>query len=331
MSSIDFLAIGDITTDAFIRLSQASVRNDAKTGTPLLCMPFAEKLPYESVDVISGVGNSPNAAVSASRLGLKSALITNIGDDQNGTDCLSVLKQNSVVTDYITIQRDKKSNYHYVLWYEADRTILVKHQQFNYQLPEDMPAPRWLYLSSLGAHTEDYHTQIENFLKKNPETKLAFQPGTFQINLGAEHLSSLYKRCEVFIVNKEEAQRILKTDETDIVKLLKGVHALGPYIVLITDGPHGAHCYAEGQVWFMPIYPDPKAPFERTGAGDAYASTFVSALALGKSIEQALLWAPINSMSVVQYVGAQKGLLTQAMLNDFLTKAPKEYTPKKIV
>lgn len=330
MSSIDFLAIGDITTDAFIRLAQASVTHDPKTEAPLLCMPFAEKLPYESVDVIAGVGNSPNAAVSAARLGLKSALLANLGGDQNGKDSLTALKQNSVITDYMSIEKDKQSNYHYVLWYEADRTILVKHQHYNYQFPQDMPAPRWIYLSSLGANTEDYHEQIATFLKNNPETKLAFQPGTFQINLGAEHLSYLYKRCEVFIVNKEEAQRILKTEEKDTLTLLKAIHELGPYIVLITDGPNGAHCYTEGQVWFMPIYPDPKAPFERTGAGDAYASTFVSALALGKSIEQALMWAPINSMSVVQYVGAQKGLLTQPMLNDFLTKAPKEYAPKKI-
>ena len=80
----------------------------------------------------------------------------------------------------------------------------------------------------------------------------------------------------------------------------------------------------------MPPYPDPKPPFERTGAGDAFSSTFVVALALGLDIPSALRWAPINSMSVVQYVGAREGLLTREKLEEYLAKAPKDYEPKKI-
>jgi ribokinase len=108
------------------------------------------------------------------------------------------------------------------------------------------------------------------------------------------------------------------------------IHQLGPKIIVITDGPKGAYASDGVNAWFMPIYPDPKAPISRTGAGDAFASTFVSALALGKSIEEALTWAPINSMSVVQYIGAQKGLLTLEQLQEFLAKAPTDYKPRKI-
>ena len=44
---------------------------------------FGDKVPYESVNVIPAVGNSPNAAVaSTARLGLSTALMTNMGDDQ---------------------------------------------------------------------------------------------------------------------------------------------------------------------------------------------------------------------------------------------------------
>jgi ribokinase len=80
----------------------------------------------------------------------------------------------------------------------------------------------------------------------------------------------------------------------------------------------------------MPPYPDPKAPFERTGAGDAFASTLAVALALGKTLEEALIWAPINSASVVQDVGAQRGLLNQTQLKEWLAKAPTDYKPRKI-
>jgi sugar/nucleoside kinase (ribokinase family) len=79
----------------------------------------------------------------------------------------------------------------------------------------------------------------------------------------------------------------------------------------------------------MPIYPDPKPPFERTGAGDAFTSTFVAAVIRGADIQGALLWAPINSMSVVQKVGAQAGLLTEREINHFLRLAPHDYHPEK--
>ena len=107
-------------------------------------------------------------------------------------------------------------------------------------------------------------------------------------------------------------------------------HDLGPKIVVITDGPKGAYAYDEESFYFMPPYPDPKPPLERTGAGDAFSSTFVVALALGLSVPDALRWAPINSMSVVQDVGARAGLLTREKLEEYLARAPEDYKPQKI-
>jgi sugar/nucleoside kinase (ribokinase family) len=98
------------------------------------------------------------------------------------------------------------------------------------------------------------------------------------------------------------------------------MHALGPKIVLITDGPDGAYASDGSQMLKVPMYPDPKA-YDRTGAGDATTSTFVVALALGKSLADALLWGPINSMSVVQEIGAQKGLLTRVAIEKYRSSA----------
>jgi ribokinase len=329
-SRLDFLAVGDITTDAFIRLKDAHVHTNPDEANAELCVRFGDKIPYESVTVVRAVGNSPNAAVSAARLGLSSGLVADIGDDQNGKECLAVLRSEKVNTGTVTVHKNLPTNYHYVLWYGADRTILVKHQNYSYRFPEIKKPPRWLYLSSLGPATEKYHEEIEEYLKKNPEVKLAFQPGTFQINLGAERLKGIYRRTAVFICNKEEAQKILGSAEADVKKLQSGIQALGPDIVLITDGPKGAYMLSSDSYWFMPPYPDPKPPLNRTGAGDAYASTLVSAIILGKKPEEAIRWAPINSMSVIQQIGAQKGLLKQAALESFLAGAPADYKPKKI-
>ncbi len=68
MNQLDFLALGDITTDAFIRLKEASVHCNIHKEECELCMRFADKIPYESVTVVRAVGNAPNAAVSAARL-----------------------------------------------------------------------------------------------------------------------------------------------------------------------------------------------------------------------------------------------------------------------
>jgi ribokinase len=329
-TELDFLAIGDITTDAFIRIKEATVNCDIDRHNCKICMNFADKVPYESVEIVKAVGNSANASVAAARLGLKSALIANVGNDQNGKECLGVLAENGVRADYVKINKDKNTNYHYVLWYEDERTILVKHEEYEYALPEQLQIPRWVYLSSLGENSLPYHGEIIEFLKKHPETKLAFQPGTYQMKLGHEKLSELYRLSEIFICNVEESQRILGSKEQDVKKLMAELRTLGPKTVVVTDGPKGAYSFDGSTTLFMPPYPDPKPPYERTGCGDSFAATLVSALILGKTLEEALLWAPINPMSVVQYVGAQKGLLTREQLEQFLEQAPKDYKPRVI-
>jgi sugar/nucleoside kinase (ribokinase family) len=140
----------------------------------------------------------------------------------------------------------------------------------------------------------------------------------------------LYEISELFFCNKEEAQIILKTEEQGAVKLAEMMRALGPKIAIITDGPNGAYAANGNSTWHMPMYPDPAPPVDRTGAGDAFSSTVTSYIALGMSIDEALLRGPINSMSVVQYVGAQEGLLNSEKLEALLEKAPQEYRAEKI-
>lgn len=333
VNKIDFLAVGDIVIDAFIRLKDAHVNCKIDTGACELCVRFGDKIPYESVTVVPAVGNSPNAAVSAARLGLKSALATNIGDDIHGKECLASLKKDGVITDYVIKEKGKPTNYHYVLWYDVDRTILVKHTEFNYKFPK-LGKVSWIYLSSLADNSLPYQEELAEYLKNHPETSLAFQPGTFQIKLGAEKLKDIYLRTEIFFCNVEEAEIILAKENNgqnrDILQLSKEIQALGPKIVCISDGPKGSYLYNDGVLWHLPIYPDIAPPLDRTGAGDAFSSTFTAALALGKSPLEAFSWGPINSMSVVQEIGAQRGLLSRAKLEEYLKKAPADYKPKKI-
>lgn len=335
-NKIDFLAIGDIVIDAFIKLKDAHVHCKLDTDACELCLRFGDKVPYESVTIVPAVGNSPNAAVSAAHLGLNTALVTHIGNDENGQTCLTSLKKDNINTDYVETEKDKTTNYHYVLSFDVDRTILIKHTKFNYKFP-NIDNINWIYLSSLAENTLEYHEEIEKYLKNHPDTHLAFQPGTYQIKFGVEKLKYIYERTEVFFCNVEEAEKILgKENNVDedrakqVLELSKGMHALGPQIVVLSDGPNGAYLYLNDELWHMPLYPDIAPPVERTGAGDAFSSTFTAALALGKTPLEAFTWGPINSMSVVQHTGAQKGLLSREKLKEYLKNAPPNYRAEKI-
>ncbi len=327
----DFVAIGDTTTDAFIQLNtdDTEVSVNPETGREKISMNFGDKIEYEDLTLVPAVGNSPNASVSAARLGLSSALISNVGGDTFGKEDIETLKANGVHSDFVKMHDDKKSNYHFVLRLGAERTILVKHEEYPYEMP-DIGKPSWLYLSSLGENSLPFHHEIAKYLSENPEVKLAFQPGTFQMKLGYEQLKDIYQVSELFFCNVQEAQRILNTKESDIKKLLDRMRSLGPNIVVITDGPDGAYTYDGNEMWHMPMYPDPVPPVDRTGAGDSFSSTFTSALALGKSIPEALAMGPINSMSVVQHIGAQKGLLSLEKLEEHLATAPDDYKAVQI-
>jgi sugar/nucleoside kinase (ribokinase family) len=326
----DFVAIGDLVIDAFIRIKDAEVHCGVDKEHCQICFRFGDKVPYESVTVLPAVGNSPNAAVAAARLGLRSALVSNLGQDQNAADCLASLRNDRVATDLIQQHEGKKTNYHYVLWYGDDRTILIKHEEYQYQLPPFDP-PGWIYLSSLGAAGLPLHDAVAGYLESHPEVKLAFQPGTFQIKVGAERLAEIYKRAEIVFMNLTEAQSVTGlTTETDVKKLLSALRARGPKIAIITDGPLGAYVDDGHSQLFMPPYPDPRPPLERTGAGDSFSATVTAALALGLPLTEALRWGPVNSMSVVQQVGAQAGLLTRSALEKYLAQAPADYQPRPL-
>lgn len=330
--ALDVLAVGDVVTDAFIKLLDDRAYVFENDHGKFLAMPFGMKVPFDHAEVIEGVGNAANAAVSFARMGIHAGLISNVGSDTSGRDIINALEKERVDTRFVRINKDKITNYHYVLWYKEERTILIKHEEYNYQWPRFTHAdiPKWIYFSSISKNALDkYHDMVSDWLKENPDVKLAFQPGTFQLEAGVDRLKELYERTEVLVVNREEAVQITGGNYDDLHGLIDKIHSFGPKIVCVTDGPAGAYASDGQNRYKMPPYPDPAPPFERTGAGDAFASTFVAALIKGNTIEGALQWAPINSMNVVQNTGAQKGLLTDEALEDYLAKAPEWYKPEK--
>jgi ribokinase len=333
--NMDFLSIGDIVVDAFIRIeASAEVVNNGDSKK--ICIPFGEKVPFESLKEVLGVGNSANASVSVSRLGIKSGLLTHTGDDYYGHKNVESLQKDKVNTEFVSIDNGKKTNYHYVLWHGDERTILINHEKYQYQIPALLKnkkvKPKYIYLSSLGENTLEFHLELSKYLQENPEIKLVFQPGTFQIKFGINNLKDIYSRTEIFFCNKEEAIKILNLPiNTDIKELLLGLKNLGVVLPVITDGPLGSYTYDEsGKIIHIKIYPDIAPPVDRTGAGDAFASTFSAAKYLGLNNKTALMWGSINSMSVCQCVGAQEGLLSREKIDYYINNKPSEWNIETI-
>jgi ribokinase len=326
MTQLDFLALGDLVVDDFIRLKDASVHCNINNENCEICMRWGDKIPFEFAVRIPGVGNGPNAAVAAARLGLNTGLRAYVGQDEHGKACIDALTKDKVDVSFVVQEAGKNTNYHYVLWYEDNRTILVKHEEFSYSVPDMPMGPKYMYLTSLAQNSLPYHQALAAWLAQHPETKLAFQPGTFQMTLGAEALKDIYAHTEIFFCNKEEAERILNLPVGQNPKdLLLAIQKLGPKHVVITNDRAGAYALsATGEMWMVPMYPQPPA-YEKTGAGDSFASSITAALALGLPLQEALMWGPVNAMCVVAKVGAQEGLLTREQLQKLLDNKPAEF------
>lgn len=100
-----------------------------------------------------------------------------------------------------------------------------------------------------------------------------------------------------------------ETKDAVTKELLMALSGLGPKISVITDGGNGAYVFDGNKFLHCGIMP--MDAYERTGAGDAFGSGFLSATIKGKTIEEALIWGTVNSASVIGYTGAQKGLLKE--------------------
>ncbi len=327
MAHYDVLCVGDAATDVFIRLSDEHIRALTDTAGHWLALPFGSKVPFDYARTVDAGGNAANAAVGLARLGVATALASHLGDDSIGRDMQVALHREGIDTHLVRLDPSHPSNRNFVLWYGQDRTILVHHELYDYHWAHLSPreVPGWMYLSSVGCDGAGYLRQVVQWLDAEPSVRLVFQPGTFQIQEGTDALSGLYRRADVLICNREEAVEIGGADHGDLAAILESLHALGPDLAVVTDGPDGAYASDGSRRFRVPSYPDPAPPVERTGAGDAFSSTLVAALVKGRTLAEALAWAPVNAMSVVQDVGAQAGLLDEDGLVRHVKSAPDWY------
>jgi ribokinase len=317
MKKFDIICIGESLRDIFYFIDEASVSCSIEKDRCLLCLEYAEKIPVNDVVKVPAAGNSANAAVSASRLGLKSALVSWAGQDFAGDQLKEHLKNEKVDVSLMCKCKNQQTSEATLLSYKGERTQLLYFKPRNYKLPK-LQKTNWIYYSAMGDKFEKLDKELIAYLKSNSKINFAFQPGTTHIRKGLKYLKPLIKESDIFILNKEESQFLLDGKVRPIKNLLEDFYKLGAKTTVVTDGKEGAYAYDGDNFLHMPIFKgDAK---ERTGAGDSFAAAFTVAILEGKSIPDALRWGTANSWSVVREIGPQKGLLTKAKMQSILKR-----------
>jgi sugar/nucleoside kinase (ribokinase family) len=312
----DLISIGDCVLDTFIPLTDAEI--ETKHNKRSLILRYGEKVPVGPSTVMVA-GNAANDAVGASRLGMKTAIYTNVGNDQDAGKVRDKLKVEKVDTRYVVFNKEFPSNHNIVLDYKGERTVLIYHQPWKYQLP-DLDKSKWVYLTSLSPSYADSNIvdQVINYLERSG-AKLVFNPGTFQIKMGVKKNPRLLSLTEVLVVNVEEARLILghkADDDIPVKKLLKEIVDMGPRMSVITDAGKGSYGFDGDKYYKLDVFPAKLV--EMTGAGDAFATGLMAGLFHGESLSEALRWGAANGAAVVEQVGSQAGLLTLHQMQEKL-------------
>ncbi len=318
----DVVTIGDATEDVFVQPA-LDVKYDRTFGSGRgIVFEFGEKIPLNSVQYEIG-GSACNAAVGLSRFGYKTTIATVLGDDTPKDKVMERLNLENVDQNSLTISKKIQTGFAVIFSIEGERTIFVYHGLRDYselKIKKNLKS-KWFFVTPLGENTAEIEKRIVAEVAEN-NSFFAWNPGSLQITKGASHFQHLLKCTSILFLNREEAIKFTssslatKTDEA-----MKRLHHLGAKIVVVTNGKEGAKAYDGTD--FYDIAADQRIRrVDATGAGDAFASGFLGRLIDSDMkekvnpdlIREALKWGIKNSNSVIQTVGAQKGLLNRAVI-----------------
>jgi len=308
----DVIVLGSATKDVFMSSFDFKVVEDEKLITKKgLCVPLGSKLKMESVTFAMG-GCGTNAAVTFANQGLKTAYLGLVGKDCAGDMIKSELKKNNVSTDLI-INSDKDQTAFSVILSvpNTGRSILKKlgasHNMTDADFDYDKIKSKWIYAGSLSGEAYKSLDALFDFAVKN-DIKIAASPvGQSQLGEGLERTKALLDKVDILIVNQEEAALLTEVDYSDEEEIFNKLEKLAPKIKVMTKGPKGVRV-TDGEHRYSAGIPE-SGLVDRTGAGDAFSSAFLSGYIERQDISYAIQLATANSTSVLQKMGAINGLL----------------------
>lgn len=311
MSSRDYdvVSIGSAVLDIVLRSSSFKLVKSKKfPGGTAICEAYEGKIEADEIVIASG-GGGTNSAVSFARKGLKTAIITEMGDDVVGKMVSAELVKEKVDTDFVVIEEGEETGVSVIfISGEGGRSIVTYRGASRMLTHKDVPFDRlktkWLYVSSLGGRISLLE-EIARWADKNG-VRVALNPGKREIRY-RERLMGVIKNVDVLLLNQEEATLFSGDDYTKNKIFRSESCPVGPDICVITAGKKGGKVCSQGKCVFYEGSRLRKV--SSLGTGDAFGSGFVAALIKGKSLEEATDWGKRNSESVLKYLSAKRGLL----------------------
>ena len=307
----DVITFGSATEDIFVKVNGTKVFNDAESLTGRsFSFPLGTKVDVEDLFISTG-GGGTNTAVTFANQGFKVASVVKIGKDNGGKEIMDVLKEKRVSLKFIVKDSLHATARSIILSFpEKERTILVYRGASAFLSEKDIPFSRlkakWFYLAPLPQDSADLLKPIVDFAHKNG-IKIAINPGNSEINLGDDVLKPIFNKADLLILNKEEASLLTKVPKSNETEVLHRLKEFTKGIIIVTKGGEGA-LVVQGDVLYRASAPETQRLVEKTGAGDAFASGFLSGY-IKKDIVYGIQFGVANATSCIREVGAKNGLL----------------------
>lgn len=323
---MNVLVVGSSVIDLFLEIEDKS---HIKTYQDSILLKLGDKIPIDMKKITLG-GDGANVSVGLKRLSLDTTFFTFFGSDLFSKEVEETLRKEEV--ELIVEREGAKCSLSMIFNFDSDR-IIFSHKE---ERPHDFyynekKLPDFVYLASIGERWEDAYSKVLDFTKKN-NIPMGFTPGTPQLKENSDILIDSLKNSKTVFINREEAEKILSFQnisyKDDIKDVLSKMKTLGMEVLSITDGLGGAYALDNnGNFYFIKSFGE--GATERTGAGDAYASGFLSSYLLGFDIPECMRTGCFNANSVVSKIGAQEGLLNIEQMEEISNKNP-EFKAEKI-
>ena len=279
---------------------------------------LGKKYDIEKMVQVTG-GNCTNVAVTLSRFGIKEvSMVAVLGDDPAGRAVASELISEGVDMSIVLRGADFVTSQSTIMVApDGERTILnyrgTDMKKYETELNLNKIDSEWIYVSSVNSPSILLRLMM---LARDKGLSLAFNPSSWEV-ANTPEIKKFLHHIKMMFLNKEEVMEFFNTHETNISKLLKMGSEAGIEYFAITDGRNGSSLIHKGKIYKCGLYNKDAPVLERTGAGDAFSSGFLSVIATGGTVEEALTYASANSTRVVQYVGGKQGILkSPTKLND---------------
>ncbi len=270
---------------------------------------MGSKIDVEGMDFYSG-GGGTNTAGTFALQGFKTAFCGVVGKDVSGQEIIDELKRFKVNTSLVQKTDKKRTNHSVVILNGGlDRTILAYRGAAELMTQKDIPfgklKTKWLYLAPLTGLLCDNFESLVNFATEK-KLKVAVNPSIAQLSL--PNFTDIAKKIDVLILNQEEASFLTKIPLENEQEIFKKIDDMCPGIVVMTKGGEGV-TVSDNRHMYHAVPPVDRNIVDTTGAGDSFASGFLSEFMRSNDIEKSIQLGMANSVGCLSEVGAKNGLL----------------------